>query len=87
MAGIVSEVVKDLFAATGWQNSLCRDFNAVSHSLGGLVDLIADSIDYISSCVENGGHGGLGGKRWEKEASTVVKSSDGWRRPEESGGR
>jgi hypothetical protein len=64
MASVVPEVIEDLFTAIGWQNSLLCNFNAVSDSLGGLVDLIANSINDVSGRMENGGHGGLGGKRW-----------------------
>jgi hypothetical protein len=67
MLGVVSEVLEDLLAAFGWQNAVSSVFNLTSHFPGGVVDLMLDTIDHVSCCVENGGHGGLERKRCGRE--------------------
>jgi hypothetical protein len=72
VAGVVAEVLEDLLAPTGWQDSVGRGLNFFSHSLGGGVDLMANAIDHVSRCMENGCHGGLVGRdavgsKWSRQ--------------------
>jgi hypothetical protein len=57
--GVVSEFIERLFAAIGWEIVVRCDFDTVSHFLGRVVHVVAQAIHGISSCLEDGGHGGV----------------------------
>jgi hypothetical protein len=58
LAGVVSEFIERLFAAIGWEIVVRCDFDTVSHFLGCVVHVVTKAIHGISSCLEDGGHGG-----------------------------
>ena len=63
--GIVPGSLKHVLALLGRQHLVGGGLDLITHSSRGVVNLVAQIVDHVARCLENGRHGGGCGDRWD----------------------
>ena len=65
LASVFSGPLEHVLALLGRQHLVGGGLDLITHSSRGVVNLVAQIVDHVARCLENGRHGGGRGDRWD----------------------